>query len=142
MTLKTRMYQVIFWEHQLSNQNLIITKIEFNLYYKAMDLSKKKCKPCEGGIAPLNEKEIAEFRKFISGDWNVIDINKLTKEFFFVSYRQTIDFINRVADIAEEEGHHPVLHIYFGRVVIELWTHSINGLSDNDFILASKIDKL
>jgi 4a-hydroxytetrahydrobiopterin dehydratase len=107
-----------------------------------MDLSKKKCKPCEGGIAPLNEKEVAEFRKFISGDWNVIDINKLTKEFFFVSYRQTIDFINRVADIAEEEGHHPVLHIYFGRVVIELWTHSVNGLSDNDFILASKIDKL
>jgi 4a-hydroxytetrahydrobiopterin dehydratase len=107
-----------------------------------MDLSKKKCKPCEGGIAPLNEKEIAEFRKLISGDWKVIDINKLTKEFFFVSYRQTIDFINRVADIAEEEGHHPVLHIYFGRAVIELWTHSINGLSENDFILASKIDKL
>jgi len=107
-----------------------------------MDLSKKKCVPCEGGIPPLTEKEIAEYRKLISSDWKVNENNKLTKEFFFVSYRQTIDFVNKVAAVAEEEGHHPVLHIYFGRAVAELWTHSINGLSENDFILASKIDKL
>jgi 4a-hydroxytetrahydrobiopterin dehydratase len=106
-----------------------------------MDLTTKKCVPCEGGIPPLNEKEISEFKKLISDDWKVIDGNKISKEFFFVSYRHTIDFIKRVADIAEEEGHHPVLHVYFGRVVAELWTHSINGLSENDFILAAKIDK-
>ena len=80
--------------------------------------------------------------RLISDNWRVVDNNKITKEFFFVSYRHTIDFVNKVADIAESEGHHPVLHIYFGRAVVELWTHSINGLSENDFILAAKIDKL
>ena len=107
-----------------------------------MDLSSKKCIPCEGGIPPLTEKEIAEYKKQIKDDWQVIENNKISKEFYFVSYRHTIDFVNKVADIAEKEGHHPVLHIYFGRAVAELWTHSINGLSENDFILAAKIDKL
>jgi 4a-hydroxytetrahydrobiopterin dehydratase len=107
-----------------------------------MDLSKKKCIPCEGGIPSLTEKEIKEYIKDISADWKVTDNNRISREFFFVSYRHTIDFINKIADIAENEGHHPVLHIYFGRAVVELWTHSINGLSENDFILASKIDKL
>ncbi len=107
-----------------------------------MDLSKKKCVPCEGGIPALNPEEIAKYKELISDDWKVVENNKLSKEFYFVSYRQTIDFINKVADLAEAEGHHPVLHIYFGRAVIELWTHAINGLSENDFILAAKIDKL
>jgi 4a-hydroxytetrahydrobiopterin dehydratase len=107
-----------------------------------MDLSKKKCVPCEGGIPPLTEKEIYGYKKDISESWIIVESNKITREFFFVSYRHTIDFVNQVADIAEQEGHHPVMHIYFGRAVIELWTHSINGLSENDFILASKIDKL
>jgi len=107
-----------------------------------MDLSKKKCIPCEGGIPPLTDKEIKQYIKDISAGWKVIDNNRISREFFFVSYRHTIDFVNKIADIAENEGHHPVLHIYFGRAVVELWTHSINGLSENDFILASKIDKL
>jgi 4a-hydroxytetrahydrobiopterin dehydratase len=107
-----------------------------------MDLSEKKCIPCEGGIPALKEKEILEFKKLISVDWKVVDNVRITKEFFFVSYRHTIDFVNKIADIAEAEGHHPVLHIFFGRAVVDLWTHSINGLSENDFILASKIDKI
>ncbi len=107
-----------------------------------MDLSQKKCIPCEGGIPPLNEKEISEYKKQISDTWIVSGNSKLTKEFFFVSYRHTIDFVNKVASLAEEEGHHPVLHVYFGRAVVELWTHSISGLSENDFILAAKIDKI
>jgi len=107
-----------------------------------MDLSTKKCKPCEGGINPLNKKEVKEFQKQISGDWKVIENTKLTKEFSFVNYRHTMEFVNKVADIAENEGHHPVIHVFYGRAVIELWTHSINGLSENDFILASKIDKI
>ena len=107
-----------------------------------MELSEKKCIPCEGGIPPLNEKEISAYIDHISKDWKVIDKNKLTREFYFVSYKHTIDFVNKVANLAETEGHHPVLHVFFGRVVAELWTHSINGLSENDFILAAKIDKL
>ena len=107
-----------------------------------MDLTKKKCIPCEGGIPPLNEKEISEYINHISKEWSIIDNIKLSKEFYFVSYRHTIDYVNKVANLAEEEGHHPVLHVYFGRIVTELWTHSINGLSENDFILAAKIDNI
>jgi 4a-hydroxytetrahydrobiopterin dehydratase len=107
-----------------------------------MDLSKKKCIPCEGGIPPLGEKDIADYRTFISKDWKVSDNRKISREFFFVSYRHTMDFINKIADLAEAEGHHPVMHIFFGSALIELWTHSINGLSENDFILAAKIDRL
>jgi 4a-hydroxytetrahydrobiopterin dehydratase len=107
-----------------------------------MDLSKKKCKPCEGGVPPLNEKEIAEYRKNISDDWKVIENKKISKEYLFENYRQSIDFVNKVANLAEEEGHHPVMHVFFGRVVIELWTHAIDGLSENDFIMAFKIDRL
>ena len=59
-----------------------------------------------------------------------------------MNYKHTIDFVNKVAALAEEEGHHPVMMVFYGRVVIELWTHAINGLSENDFIMASKIDKL
>lgn len=107
-----------------------------------MDISRKKCKPCEGGIAPLNQNEVAEFKKFIQGDWNIVEDKKLTKKYSFVNYQHTMDFVNKVALLADEEGHHPVMHVYYGKVVIELWTHAINELSENDFIMASKIDKL
>jgi 4a-hydroxytetrahydrobiopterin dehydratase len=107
-----------------------------------MDMSKKKCTPCEGGIAPLDRKKVAEFKKYIRDDWKVTKNNKITKEFSFVNYLHTMDFVNKVAVLAEEEGHHPVMHVYYAKVVVELWTHSINGLSENDFILASKIDNL
>lgn len=107
-----------------------------------MDLSTKKCKPCEGGIDPLNEKEIAEYMKNIRDDWKVIENKKITKEYLFVNYRHSMDFVNKVANLAEEEGHHPVMHVYYGRVVVELWTHAIDGLSENDFIMAFKIDEL
>jgi 4a-hydroxytetrahydrobiopterin dehydratase len=107
-----------------------------------MDLSKKKCKPCEGGIAPLDQKEVAEYKKHIRDDWKVMENNKISRDYSFVNYKHTMNFVNKVADLAEEEGHHPVMHVYYGKVIIELWTHAINGLSENDFILASKIDKL
>ena len=107
-----------------------------------MNLSKKKCKPCEGGIASLDQKEIAEYKKHIRDDWKFTENNKISKEYSFVNYKHTMDFVNKVANLAEEEGHHPVIHVYYGKVVIELWTHAIKGLSENDFILASKIDKL
>ncbi len=107
-----------------------------------MDLTKKKCKPCEGGVPPLNPKEIAEFKKEISDDWSVEKNSKIKKELLFVNYKATMDFVNKVAALAEEEGHHPVMHVFYAKVEIELWTHSINGLSENDFIMAAKIDRL
>ena len=105
-----------------------------------MNLTKKRCVPCEGNTPPLNKDEIAEYQKEISSDWKISD--KVSKEFLFVNYKHTMDFVNRVADLAEEEGHHPVMHVYYARVVVELWTHAINGLSENDFIMAAKIDRI
>lgn len=107
-----------------------------------MDLSNKKCVPCEGGIEPLTREEVQEYKKSIRDEWKFTDNNKISREYLFVNYRHTMDFVNSVANLAEKEGHHPVMHVYYSRVVIELWTHAINGLSENDFIMASKIDKL
>ena len=107
-----------------------------------MDLSKKRCKPCEGGIAPLDQQEVEGYLRQIKDGWKVTEKNKISKDFLFVNFKHTMDFVNKVADLADEEGHHPVMHVYYGEVIIELWTHAINGLSENDFILASKIDKL
>jgi 4a-hydroxytetrahydrobiopterin dehydratase len=107
-----------------------------------MDLSEKKCKPCEGGVAPLNVDEIEDLKQHIKPDWQVIDNNRLTKEYLFVNFVHTMDFVNKVARLAEEEGHHPDMHVYYGRLVIDLTTHAIKGLSENDFILAYKIDTL
>ena len=107
-----------------------------------MDLSKKKCIPCEGGIPPLDSARIAEYQKHIQSEWRLTSDSKIAREYSFRDYRNTIGFVNRVADLAEEEGHHPVMHVYYSKVVIELWTHAIGGLSENDFILAAKIEKL
>lgn len=107
-----------------------------------MDLTGKKCVPCEGGMPPLTELQISEIRKNIKPDWVVLDNVKIKKDYMFKNYKQTMSFVNKVAELAEEEGHHPVMHVYYSRVEIELWTHSINGLSENDFIMAAKIDTL
>jgi 4a-hydroxytetrahydrobiopterin dehydratase len=106
-----------------------------------MDLSSKKCKPCEGGVPRLSRAETEEFRKYIKEDWKILK-NKITKEYAFVNFRHTMDFVKKIAVLAEEEGHHPVMHVYYAKLKVELWTHAINGLSENDFILAAKIDKL
>jgi 4a-hydroxytetrahydrobiopterin dehydratase len=107
-----------------------------------MDLSKKKCIPCEGGIPPLTRNQVAEYKKQIPDDWKITQNKKISKEYSFVNYKHTMDFVNKVANLAEKEGHHPVMHVHFGKVLIELWTHAINGLSENDFIMAAKIERL
>jgi 4a-hydroxytetrahydrobiopterin dehydratase len=107
-----------------------------------MNLGQKKCQPCEGGVPPLDLKEIKELKLHIKDDWEISENKKLIKEYSFVNYRHTMDFVNKVSALAEEEGHHPVMHVFYGRVVIELWTHAIDGLSENDFIMAYKVDKV
>lgn len=107
-----------------------------------MSLAKKKCIPCEGGIPKLTGSEVNLYRKLISADWEVKDNDKLERKFQFVNFKHTMNFVNRVAEVAEQEGHHPVMHTGYGECTLELWTHAINGLSENDFILAAKIDEL
>jgi 4a-hydroxytetrahydrobiopterin dehydratase len=108
-----------------------------------MDLSQKKCVPCEGGIPPLRGSALKEYLAQIPAGWEAVeDDKKIRKEFRFKDFKEAIDFVVKVARLAEEEGHHPDIFIFYSRVVIEIWTHAIGGLSENDFILAAKIDKI
>lgn len=104
-------------------------------------LSEKKCVACEGGMPSLNLKQINGFMKELSAGWELQD-GHLVKEWKFKDFKETMAFVNKVADIAESEGHHPDLFISYGKLKIELWTHAVGGLSENDFILAAKIDFL
>lgn len=90
----------------------------------------------------MDRPEIAAYKKHIKDDWKVTDSSRIRKELLFADFKNAMVFVNKTADLAEEEGHHPVMHVSYGKVIIELWTDAINGLSENDFILASKIDKL
>ena len=105
-------------------------------------LAKKSCVPCKGGIPPLTREEFAPMLKQIDPAWEVIDNKKLRRTFEWTSFMDSIAFINKVADIAEREGHHPDIQIHYKQVIIELWTFKIDGLFDNDFILAAKIDQV
>lgn len=103
-------------------------------------LTQKHCVPCEGGAKPLAGKAIAEYMAQLKCKWEVVDNKKIKHEFEFKDFNEAMFFVNEVAAVAEGEGHHPDMHISFKRVIVELWTHAIGGLSENDFILASKIE--
>jgi 4a-hydroxytetrahydrobiopterin dehydratase len=107
-----------------------------------MDLAEKKCMACEGNAAPLTAVEAEVLMKQLQG-WTLSpDAKKISKEFRFKNFLEAMSFANALTPIAEAEGHHPDLSIGWGRVVIELSTHAIGGISENDFILAAKIDRL
>ena len=106
-----------------------------------MKLSEQKCVPCEGGVTPITATEAESYLKELPEGWS-IEKSRLVKEFKFKNFVESVKFINQVAEIAEEEGHHPDIHIFYNLVKIELWTHAINGLFINDFVLAAKIEKI
>lgn len=109
----------------------------------ADQLVAKKCKPCEGGVDPATRQEAEQQLKKLSG-WRLTnDGQRIRKDWTVKNFMAGIDFFHRVAQVAEEDGHHPDLHLEgYRKVWIELWTHAIGGLSENDFILAAKIDRL
>ena len=104
--------------------------------------SLEKCIPCQGGIPPLNKEEIKKFKNLVDNDWNVENDKKIVREFVFSDYQTGINFTNKVAELAEDEGHHPYIHIIFKKIRVILFTHKIDGLHENDFLMASKIDKM
>ena len=104
------------------------------------DLASKKCVPCEGGVPSLQEKEIGKYLSQLKNTWDVEGNKKIRHEFRFKNFVEAMQFVNKIAHMAEEEGHHPNIYISYNKVVIELWTHAIDGLSLNDFILAAKIE--
>ncbi len=106
-----------------------------------MELTSKKCTPCRGGVPPLKGEELRSFMKHVEG-WLLIDEEKIRKKFLFSNFVEAVDFVNEVGRLAETEGHHPDIFIHYNEVIIYLWTHKINGLFENDFILAAKINDI
>jgi 4a-hydroxytetrahydrobiopterin dehydratase len=105
-------------------------------------LAHKKCTPCEGGVEPLTKAEAKKHLEKLD-DWSLADDARIiTKGFEFENYEETLNFVNRVAEIAEENGHHPDIFFGYGYAEILIHTHKINGLHENDFILAAKIDNI
>jgi 4a-hydroxytetrahydrobiopterin dehydratase len=103
-------------------------------------LTAKKCVPCEGGVAALAEGEVCELLPQVPG-WRV-EGGRLRREMRFRDFVTLMAFVNRVAALAEAEGHHPDFSVHYDRLAFEVWTHAIDGLSENDFVLAAKIEAL
>jgi 4a-hydroxytetrahydrobiopterin dehydratase len=105
-----------------------------------MELRTRRCVPCEGGVPKLTPDQIKTFHAQVPA-WNVRD-DRITRRFTFRSFAEAMRFVNRMAELAEAEGHHPDFTVHYRDVEVEIWTHAIGGLSENDFILAAKIDAL
>lgn len=106
-----------------------------------MNLAEKHCVPCRGGVPPLAGEELEKMKAQVP-NWRVIDGHHLTRSFAFSDFKTALEFVNRVGAVAEEEGHHPDLALAWGKVDVKTWTHKIDGLTESDFILAAKIDRL
>ena len=107
------------------------------------DLAQRKCKPCEGGTEPLTGGAVAELMRALHEDWKLDEAARtISRLFRFQSYARTMAFVNVVAWVATNEGHHPDLLVKYGSCRVDYTTHAIGGLSDNDFICAAKIDRL
>ncbi len=105
------------------------------------ELAAKSCVPCRGGVPPLKGAELGGLQRQVPG-WNVVEEHHLEKTFRFPDFRQALEFVNRVGNLAEEQGHHPDIFLAWGKVDVTIWTHKIDGLTESDFILAAKIDAL
>lgn len=105
-----------------------------------MILKEKKCEPCEGIGQGLNLKQITNFMVELK-EWS-LENGHLVKYYDFKNFKENMIFVNKIAELAEQEGHHPNFFINYNKLKLELWTHAIKGLSENDFILAAKIDEL
>ncbi|HHT9115006.1 MAG: 4a-hydroxytetrahydrobiopterin dehydratase [Planctomycetes bacterium] len=105
------------------------------------ELASKKCVPCKGGVPPLKGEALQTLQREVEG-WNVVEEHHLFKSFKFPDFSKALDFVNKVGAIAEEQGHHPVITLAWGKAEITIYTHKINGLTESDFILAAKIDTI
>ena len=105
------------------------------------DLTKLACQPCRGSLPKLTEAEIQKHAAEVP-KWAVVDAQRIERTFKFPDFASALEFVNRVGELAEREQHHPDIHLSYGKVRVELWTHKVHGLSVNDFILAAKIDRI
>ena len=107
-----------------------------------MDLASKQCLPCRGGVPPLKGEALQALLAQLDPAWELIDEHHLAKQFTFPDFAQALAFVNRVGALAEEQAHHPDLHLAWGRVRLEIWTHKIDGLTESDFVFAARSDGL
>jgi 4a-hydroxytetrahydrobiopterin dehydratase len=104
-------------------------------------LANEKCVPCRGGVPALKGEELAALARELGGAWRIAGEHHLEKEFRFPDFARALAFTNAIGAIAEEEGHHPDIHLAWGKVRVTIWTHTVDGLTRADFVLAAKIDR-
>ena len=104
------------------------------------DLASKQCVPCRGGVPPLGSAQQQTLLAELGSDWKVINGHHLEKEYRFKNFRDALDFVTRVGELAEEQDHHPDIYLAWGLVRITVWTHKIDGLTESDFVFAAKAD--
>jgi 4a-hydroxytetrahydrobiopterin dehydratase len=105
------------------------------------ELAEKTCVPCRGGVPPLTADQIRPLQAQVK-DWDVIENHHLERAFPFPDFRKALEFVDKVGAIAEEQGHHPDIYLAWGKARVTIWTHKIDGLTESDFILAAKIDRI
>jgi 4a-hydroxytetrahydrobiopterin dehydratase len=105
-------------------------------------LAQKECVPCKGGVPPLEGRELRALQEELDAGWKVVEEHHLEKTFDFDDFVGALEFVNRVGELAEEQGHHPNLFLTWGEARVQIWTHKIDGLTESDFILAAKIEEL
>jgi len=105
-------------------------------------LAEKECIPCKGGVPRLEGNELSGLTKELGGGWKVIDGHHLEKDYKFKNFREALAFTDKVGDLAESQGHHPDIFLAWGLVKLTIWTHKVDGLTESDFILAAKADRL
>lgn len=106
-----------------------------------MSLADQTCVPCKGGVPPMDHARAEELLREIDGGWALNADGHLERTYTFANFVEAIGFANRVGDIAEEQNHHPDLHVAWGRCTVEIWTHKIKGLTESDFYFAAKADR-
>ena len=110
---------------------------------ESCDLTKRECVPCRGGVPPLETPEIETLLGQLGPNgWRAVDGHHLEKEYPVPDFVSALAFVNRVGELAEREGHHPDVHLAWGKVRLTIWTHKIDGLTESDFVLAAKIERL
>lgn len=105
-------------------------------------LAQKECVPCKGGVPPLPAPEVERLLNELGGDWRTVENHHLEKVYPFPDFRAALAFTNRVGELAEAQGHHPDIHLAWGKVRLTIWTHKIDGLTESDFVFAAKADAL
>ncbi len=108
----------------------------------ATELAAKDCVPCKGDVPPLSGAPLNALHQKLGNEWSLVDEHHLEKLYRFPDFVSALAFVNRVGALAEEQAHHPDLHLAWGKVRVEIWTHKIDGLTESDFVFAAKADQL